>query len=119
MVTIDSTIINQVTATVLNEMLELTAEEYAPCAAFPEVDRVVGVIRISGHPEGTVVTGAPLETARRIALTMFAAGFEFLVDSDIHDAVGEIVNKSAATSKVCGKETRYFRCPALPSNPAT
>ncbi|MEZ6132892.1 MAG: chemotaxis protein CheX [Planctomycetaceae bacterium] len=92
MMNIDIDTINQIIASVFEEMLTMSTEFFDAGDAASDGERVVASIRISGGLEGIVVVEAPTETAQQIAETMFATDGSRISDEEVCDAVGEIVN---------------------------
>ena len=88
---IDSETMRQIISNVFDEMLGLPT---CHTDSFGELNekRYVASIRISGAADETIVVEAPVESARCIAESMFAADPESLESEEVQDAVGEIVN---------------------------
>lgn len=88
---VDPQILNQAVHDVCTGMLGL---ELAPggSAVCEDIDALSAVIRISGHRNSLVQVLAPMNTAKTIAASMFARDQADLLEDEIRDAIGEIVN---------------------------
>ena len=89
--TIDEEILQQVVNDVCSGMLGLHLErsEEFPCE---DTDALSAVIRISGGWDSLVQVLTPRKTAIAMASKMFAMSEDELSETEIRDAVGEIVN---------------------------
>ena len=63
-----------------------------PGAALPEIEEVRGHIDIGGSWSGRVEISTSLVAARRIAAALFGLGADTLEQSEVLDALGELVN---------------------------
>ena len=63
-----------------------------PGSTLPATEEVRGRIDIGGSWSGSVELSCSLAAARRIAAAMFSLSSDALEVSDVHDAVGELVN---------------------------
>ncbi|MEZ6123598.1 MAG: chemotaxis protein CheX [Planctomycetaceae bacterium] len=89
---VDRETMDQIIGSVFEEMLTMSAEFTCEQVLAPGTQRVIASISISGEIDGIVVVEVPMDTAVLIAGTMFASPPEDLLEEEIHDAVGEIVN---------------------------
>src|SRR6056297_15592 len=89
---VDASTMNQILCNVFEEMLGMSTAVEQPRESDATQQRLLASIRITGAEDELMVLEAPLETAQRIAETMFAADPGTLPDEEVRDAVGEVVN---------------------------